>query len=145
MGVVVQLTPGGEPRPFLVFEIPFLPISKKNRTHIRKRGARRWVAPTAKVETQQAAIAALAIEALARRKIPMRPLAGRDVGIRITWLVVRGMARVELFDRGPLVKIPGHRRDLGNMLCLVMDALTDVAYADDHQAHEIDLRIDHTR
>lgn len=131
-----------EPLPILSFLIPFLPMSKKNRTMIRRRGAKQWVAPTAKVQSQQAAIRALAIEALSRRKIPLRPLAGREVSLRLTWLIAHGMALVELFDLGPLVKIPGPKRDLGNMACVVLDALTDVAYDDDHQAHEILLTVE---
>ena len=124
-----------EPIRSITLEFDLIPSSAKNRTEIRKRGARRWVSKSKAAESSQAAMTLLARRAT--QHWGAGSLFGRNyVRTEIVVDPTRRRTRVTIHDLGeqPRSGVCWTKFDVHGVVESVMDALQGVVFDDDRQS-----------
>jgi Holliday junction resolvase RusA-like endonuclease len=123
-------------------QLPFVPVSKKNRTRIKRgRGGKSYIAKGDEVKAQEAEIQWLVMRSL--RELEERELLfGKQAALRaeLIWLPRLEQTHLHVRQVGQLQTRP--KRDAANLPALVLDALQGLIYADDRQVVEVEVVTD---
>lgn len=124
----------------LTFTLDFIPTSSKNRSQIRRRGARRWIAKSDEAETHQARIGAACREAMG--KLGASWAGDHYVSVDIEVDADESTTTITVTDEGPQPTKGKRRtkRDVHGVTETVMDGLNGHAYDDDRQARRTETK-----